>query len=175
MIIPVKFPKDPDAVPLPPTLARLGSDEIVLIELQGSLDIDGEQNDVEEIVGTLGLDSPDRPTLTIGHHLLEGKIATLQKPFAVLSRNAPPPSAHVRSILDIASSTQSDLQPPISIKPNNATDDDGERGDEDNGSFDIVALVKRKIVFAKRPVPIVGTSGGDSGKSTSSGTLAKRL
>lgn len=93
--------------------------------------------------------------MTIGHHLLEGTLAKLPKPLAVLSRNAPPPDSHVQSILDPSSSTRSSLvKSTAPIHPTETTDELAERGDEDNGSFDVVALVKRKIVFSKRPVPI---------------------
>ncbi|KAG9039915.1 hypothetical protein FRB95_004387 [Tulasnella sp. JGI-2019a] len=158
MIIPLKFPNNDSYGALPSSLATLGTGEVVLVELQGFLEVDGER--AGELIGTLGLDIPDRPTLTIGHHLLEGKLANLPKPLAVLSRNAPPPNAHVQSILDASAATDSSP-----IKPTPATaaaDESTEKGDEDNGSFDVVALVKRKIVFAKRPVPITQGNLGTS-------------
>ncbi|KAG8951281.1 hypothetical protein FRC04_006520 [Tulasnella sp. 424] len=162
MIIPLKFPTNTNTEELPPQLARLGSNEVVLIELQGFLEIEGEAHEGEEVVvGTLSMDNPDRPTLTIGNHLLEGKIVNLNKPLAVLSRNAPPPDAHVRKILSSSSSQPQQQQPdssPVKPTPAGKTEDDidFEQADADNGSFDVVAVVKRKIVFAKRPVPIVG-------------------
>jgi hypothetical protein len=39
---------------LPPQLAKLGNDEIVLIELQGSLEVEGVQDG--QLVGTLKID-----------------------------------------------------------------------------------------------------------------------
>ncbi|ORX38338.1 hypothetical protein BD324DRAFT_620478 [Kockovaella imperatae] len=65
-------------------LAKIGG-ELVLIELQGELSWEGEQSG--KVVGVLGLDRPDKPTLHLGeHHLLHGKITTLQKPYAVIRR-----------------------------------------------------------------------------------------
>jgi chromosome transmission fidelity protein 8 len=68
---------------------------------------------------------PDRrfqakPTLRVSHHLLEGKIATLSKPLAVL-RSAP--------------NLEQDATSPV--------------------SFDMVAIIHKKIIFSKRPSPIV--------------------
>lgn len=59
MIIPLKFPTNTSTEELPPQLARLGSNEVVLIELQGFLEIEGEANEGEEVVvGTLSMDNP---------------------------------------------------------------------------------------------------------------------
>jgi hypothetical protein len=65
MIIPVTLKSArSNATHLPPQLARLGSDEVVLIELQGSLTV--ETNEVEDrdgqAVGTLHIDEA-RPSV----------------------------------------------------------------------------------------------------------------
>lgn len=76
-----------------------------------------------------------KPTLTIGHHLLEGSIVQLTKPLAVLRRSG----TEVNSIVE-------------------ASEDSGE-GNYISGhqtSWESIGIVKRKIVFAKRPMPIVG-------------------
>jgi len=61
-----------------------------------------------------------KPTIRLGHHLLEGKVVSLSKPLAVLKTTP--------------------------------------RIDEETGSpvsFDIVAIIRKKLVFSKRPSPIV--------------------
>lgn len=78
--------------------------------------------------------SQKKPTLLIGYHLLEGKLVNLPKPIAILHR--PPPLE--------SSSANDDCIP-----------DDGEDKTPPT-SWDIVAVVKRKMVFAKRPMPMVG-------------------
>jgi chromosome transmission fidelity protein 8 len=83
-----------------------------------------------------------KPTLMIGHHLLEGKIANLPKPVAVLQKVAS--SVGVKSAGEIAGESNIDARVPLL---------DGDAG---SPSWDMVAVVKRKIVFAKRPTPIVG-------------------
>ncbi|KAL1405820.1 hypothetical protein Q8F55_007498 [Vanrija albida] len=65
-------------------LARIGG-ELVVVELQGELAWEGDR--AGGVVGVLGFDRPDHPTLHVGaHHLLHGKIATLPKPYAVIRR-----------------------------------------------------------------------------------------
>lgn len=71
----------------------------------------------------------------IGHHLLEGKVAQLPKPLAVLQR--------VPSIDQDA--MELDYDP-----------DELQAGEVSTVSWDAIAVVKRKIVFSKRPMPIVG-------------------
>jgi chromosome transmission fidelity protein 8 len=59
MIIPINIPEPPSsAQKLPTQLAKLGSDEIVLIELQGSLDVESVNDSARDgqIVGKLHLD-----------------------------------------------------------------------------------------------------------------------
>lgn len=67
----------------------------------------------------------DKPTLLIGHHLLEGKLVTLQKPLAVLHRAQP--------------------------------------NEDDGTSYDMIGLVRRKIVFAKRPMPVINAAAVKQG------------
>ncbi|RXK42344.1 hypothetical protein M231_00334 [Tremella mesenterica] len=69
-------------------LVKLGG-EVVLIELQGELSWEGDKSD--GVVGVLGLDRPDKPTLHLGpHHLLHGKIVSLPKPLAVIRKSHAP-------------------------------------------------------------------------------------
>ncbi|THH15332.1 hypothetical protein EW146_g5117 [Bondarzewia mesenterica] len=123
MIIPITLPSPSSNNPnFPPTVAKLGSSELVLIELQGDLETSGDP--AGQTIGTLCI-SPDnktKPTLRIGHNLLEGKIITLPKPLAVLHRSSPPSS------------------------PSSFT----------STSYAIAAVIRTKLVFAKRPMPIVG-------------------
>ncbi|KAG8869782.1 hypothetical protein FRC20_000853 [Serendipita sp. 405] len=104
---------------LPPSLASIGSNELVLLEFQGSIETEGDYTG--EIIGNLDMTIESKPTLRIGHHLLEGKIASLPKPLAVMRRT----------------DSTSDSETPY--------------------SFDIVAIIRKKIIFSKRPTPIVET------------------
>ncbi|KAF8348918.1 Ctf8-domain-containing protein [Amanita rubescens] len=122
MIITITLASPPaDRQKLPPPLAKISHDEYVLIELQGKVNVecnDGADRN-GQLVGNLKIDEVgNKPTLTIGHHLLEGKIVSLTKPLAILVR---------------------------SEMGGHSTDDK---------EWCIAALVKRKIVFSKRPMPI---------------------
>ncbi|KAG7673451.1 hypothetical protein Ndes2526B_g03100 [Nannochloris sp. 'desiccata'] len=58
-----------------------------MIELQGKLERNGENKDTVGFdVGTLTTSSTGTLHLTIGYHQCEGKIQTLKKPLAVLSK-----------------------------------------------------------------------------------------
>jgi chromosome transmission fidelity protein 8 len=71
----------------------------------------------------------------IGHHLLEGKVANLNKPLAVLKRPG--------SVAQNTTTGEMDMM------------DDPQHHPQDSVSWDMIAIVKRKIVFSKRPMPIV--------------------
>nr|GAT58260.1 predicted protein [Mycena chlorophos] len=88
MIIPISFDVGASGIhTLPPALARVSHSEVVLVELQGALEVDyvklSERD--ERLVVRFGLgDSRKTATLRIGHHLLEGRVTQLAKPLAVL-------------------------------------------------------------------------------------------
>jgi chromosome transmission fidelity protein 8 len=56
MILPLTLPPQPspDAPVLPPALARLGSSELFLLELQGELQVSGDKHG--QLVGRLSID-----------------------------------------------------------------------------------------------------------------------
>ena len=82
------------------------------------------------------MNAQKKPTLLIGHHLLEGKLVNLPKPLAVMHRGTRSPTG-VAEDLDEQDSQFAD-------------------GSGNPPSWDVVAVVKRKMVFAKRPMPMVG-------------------
>ncbi|KAG6334639.1 hypothetical protein ID866_4450 [Astraeus odoratus] len=129
MIIPITIPRPGQFSPrLPPQLAKLGHDELCLIELQGTLDVEGTEaaNKDGQLIGKLNTSDMNKPTLTIGHHLLEGKVANLPKPLGVLHKR--------------------DSSPPAG---------DDHPADSSVGiEWAVIAVVKKKIVFSKRPMPI---------------------
>ncbi|KAI9463225.1 Ctf8-domain-containing protein [Lactarius psammicola] len=130
MIVPLTLPSGPSASArtLPPALAQLGSSELFLLELQGDLEVSGDKRG--QLVGHLTIDDSGKgkPTLRIGYHLLEGTIVSLAKPLAVLQRGFGATGEGAPSTT-VAAAT----------------------------SYTIRALVRKKIVFSKRPTPIVGT------------------
>jgi len=151
MLIPITISSSSTAS-LPVQLTKLGNDELVLIELQGSLDVectDSSERD-GQMVGTFRLDEgSSKPTLAIGHHLLEGKIVSLPKPFGVIQRSTTPSA------------------PPQNVHNHDPGDAMCGIGSEEGSlRWDMVAIVKKKIVFSKRPMPIVGTAAIAVGSSS---------
>ncbi|XP_031565205.1 chromosome transmission fidelity protein 8 homolog [Actinia tenebrosa] len=102
--------------------------EWIVIELQGALETRDEVSLEGRHIGDLHFDSMGIPQLIIGHHLLTGKIVNLDKPYAVMKRST-------------------------SIEPMEIEIDAG--NSRKQTEYDIVALVKRKIVFKNRPKPII--------------------
>ncbi|KAG1821079.1 Ctf8-domain-containing protein [Suillus subaureus] len=131
----------------PSCVAKLGHDELVLIELQGTLDIRCDEDTTRDgqFVGKLNLKDANKPTLTIGHHLLEGKVVTLPKPLGVMHRKESSKRHDYPGDGDSSRSIENTWNPGV--------------------SWDIVAVVTKKIVFSKRPMPIVNLGGSaQSGK-----------
>lgn len=141
MLIPITIAHSSSEPKLPPGLAKISHDEIVLVELQGTLEV--ESNHPKErngkLVGTLKIDEiTNKPTLLIGHHLLEGKIVSLPKPLAILHRSS------VRSSVDVDS--EDDVM--------DGGLDFEEKEEQRSPAWSVVAVVKKKIIFSKRPMPV---------------------
>ncbi|EKM78635.1 hypothetical protein AGABI1DRAFT_74994 [Agaricus bisporus var. burnettii JB137-S8] len=144
MLIPITFnPTSSHQTPkLPPILAKISNDEVVLIELQGKLEVPQSSNKNGQLVGELKLDETDsrKATLMIGHNLLEGTIVQLSKPLAILHRSG------------------------AEIDSSGVSSKDGDEEEEEKHvtsnqiSWESIGIVKRKVVFAKRPMLIVGPS-----------------
>lgn len=98
MRIPIHTGSAPGCVPrdgLPPPLVRLSPDgELVLVELQGSLEMDGSDANGGHVIGTLTFPAgrESQPILQISHHRLEGTFVKLRRPLAVMVKqtHAPP-------------------------------------------------------------------------------------
>ncbi len=81
-----------------------------------------------------------RPSLLIGNHLLEGKIAALPKPYGVPVRNG---ASWGGSNLDANADAMQ-------------VDSDAVDGPAASGEgWTIRGIVKKKIVFSKRPMPVM--------------------
>ncbi|CDU26349.1 uncharacterized protein SPSC_06543 [Sporisorium scitamineum] len=186
-----------------PLTALTPQGELILIELQGSLEIENQSSHGGQTLGTISFEPtrPDRPVLMISHHRLEGKFVNLVRPLAVLEKkvrekqsavlvdvangvgtirrekrpveeggSSPPVSPkRARDALDFSSSPP--RQTPVKARPlakaseltvvdENAEKEDGVNEDEEEEPqtavyYDVVNVIKRKILFSKRPEPIV--------------------
>ncbi|KAI6006614.1 Ctf8-domain-containing protein [Pisolithus orientalis] len=145
MIIPVTISRPSQfSTKLPPQLVTLGHDELFLIELQGTLDVEGTEKEDKDgqVIGTLNTTDMNKPTLTIGYHLLEGKVVNLAKPLGVLHKQVSAPVG--------GESTGPESQEEIGV----------------GTKWDVIAIVKKKMVFSKRPMPIA--TGKPASKAPSS-------
>lgn len=114
-------------------------------------------------VGRINLDEPVRfscslgwrgliggqgkPILQIAHHRLEGKLVTLSEPYALL-RTTPAPEEPTPKRARLSS------PPHMGSSPEKARQEEEVR----EPRIEIVGLVRRKIVFSKRPEPLVTLS-----------------
>ncbi|SJX63167.1 uncharacterized protein SRS1_13991 [Sporisorium reilianum f. sp. reilianum] len=191
------------AAPAPLT-ALTPHGELLLIELQGSLEIEHQSPAGGQTLGTISFDPlrPDRPVLMISHHRLEGKFVNLVRPLAVLEKKVRAHSVLVevgnevgavrrskrpvesgetlpkraRDAVDFSSSPPS--MTPVKARPlakasgltdiveNAAQQGSAKQGKEEEDDddaeepqtavyYDVVSVIKRKILFSKRPEPIV--------------------
>ncbi|KAF9526340.1 Ctf8-domain-containing protein [Crepidotus variabilis] len=152
MLIPITLPSSTSSSfsnpKLPPTIAKISHDEFVLIELQGALEIEGSNPRERDgkFIGTFKMDeATNKPTLLIGHHLLEGKVQTLAKPLGILVRN---PNRN--------SSPKEDEEEEEEIDDMAVDNVNGEDLEQPSSGWTITAIVKKKIIFSKRPMPVMG-------------------
>lgn len=107
--------------------------EWAIIELQGTLEMQAHSKDdplAGKFIGDLHFTKSGEPTLIIGHHILYGKMSKLEKPFAVIKKRTGSPSK----------------PPPLGSR---------ESGVASSTRYDVMGLVKHKLLFNQRPKPII--------------------
>ncbi|KZT57696.1 hypothetical protein CALCODRAFT_495946 [Calocera cornea HHB12733] len=95
----------------------------------------------------------EKPTLRIGHHMLEGKVVTLPKPLAVLRKRTSP--SHQRLP---PSGTSDSADEPAPHKAAAEEEEDEIALDAQAGggtSYEVVEVVRKKVVFARRPALVI--------------------
>ncbi len=111
-----------------------------IIELQGDLEIESGESLSKKFMGDLHYNSDGTPVLILGHHVLFGKVLSLEKPFLLLKK------------------TRTNVPTKIQI------DDDDEDNLKENDdppetktltSYIVKAVIRKKLLFNKRPRPIV--------------------
>ena len=161
MIIPITLkPPSGDGRKLPPQLANLGNGDLVLIELQGTLEVQGSTD--SQFVGTLEIDPKtvctlaaitksrtltrahfafqNKLSLVIGPHFLEGKIVSLPAPLAIMEKKKSSPDDQISGM-----------------------DADDEKSREEV-EWQISAVVRKKVIFVKRPMPLLNRPVSKIGK-----------
>lgn len=107
-----------------------------LVELQGQIETRDQVPFNGMHIGDLHFNSKGVPSLIVGHHLLTGKIQSMEKPFAILKKRNP--------IQDM-NYNESALQVQNNVVHNT--------------EYEIVALISKKIIFNNRPKPIITKTG----------------
>lgn len=113
--------------------------EWIIIELQGDLESRSQESFAGKQIGSLVFTKEGTPIMIIGHHILYGKIAELEKPFAVIRKAA----------RDSHSGSQEEPSAPV-----NGSDKDLIMPSAPV-CYDVQAIVKKKIIFKTRPKPII--------------------
>ena len=101
--------------------------EWIIFELQGTIGTHGNIPLKDVAFGDLHFNTQGEPMLVLGHHLLKGRVVNLSNPIAVFEKQT---KAHNSTL------SESDMC-------------------EKTFDFEVIALVKKKIVFASRPKPIL--------------------
>lgn len=122
-----------------------------IVELQGQLETRDEVSFDNMHIGNLHFDSRGTPNLIVGHHLLTGKVVELDKPFAVLKKTVVGGQSKSHSSIPISD---------VELEPDTATSSmEYELEGADTGSgtstYEIIALITKKIIFKNRPKPII--------------------
>lgn len=113
-----------------------------LVELQGELETRDQIPFDSMHIGDLHFDCVrGMPSLIVGHHLLTGKVVDLEKPFAVLRKKS---AAHVQRDHCAWSNSGMELESGI-----------GMQVEHKNTEYEVIAIIKKKIIFKNRPKPII--------------------
>jgi len=97
-----------------------------------------------------------KPTLLIGPHLLEGTINTLNKPLAVLTRVLADAKITTNTTTTSVSNPEGRGKDTIEVDEHSREDQPVISPLTPSTQWEAVGIVKRKIVFAKRPMLVVG-------------------
>ena len=119
-----------------------GVSEWGLIELQGELETRDQISFDNMHIGDLHFDDRGTPHMIVGHHLLTGKVETLEKPFAVLKKNS-------------KLNPQDSDQDGMGLDQIDVDQSRTETGAKKSTEYVVVAMVTRKIIFKNRPKPII--------------------
>ncbi|XP_077300652.1 chromosome transmission fidelity protein 8 homolog [Arctopsyche grandis] len=115
--------------------------EWAIIELQGDLKSRTDASWQGQFVGDLHYAKNGQPILIIGHHILHGKEAKMEKPIVVLvkqNKDEDVPSQSSQTVFDSTFAV--------------------ERRTETGIEYCVKAIVKKKLIFKIRPKPIIVTN-----------------
>ncbi|CDR45489.1 RHTO0S11e00738g1_1 [Rhodotorula toruloides] len=161
---------DPSSTPSPsdPPLIWIDSQPF-LLELQGILEPPADEKGAGEAgdaagasmegvrVGKVDLADPKKPVLRIAHHRLEGKVEKLLTPYALLRTTRSSSSAPTRDDdddTDPRSTKRRKLCPTLSSPSQPLSSSSS----SDQPQISLAALITHKLVFSRRPEPLIDVS-----------------
>ena len=110
-----------------------GHPEWFMMELQGDLETKSDATSLSgKFIGDLHFTTKGEAIMIIGHHILHGKMAKLEKPFAVLEKGIQ------------RGQREEDMDT-----------DDKDVDCVDTTDYMVKAVVKKKLIFKTRPKPII--------------------
>ena len=113
-----------------------------IIELQGDLEVRNGDSLTNKFLGDLHFDKDGVPIMILGHHTLYGKVVSLDKPFLLVRK-------HRKKVENI-------LADEIKGKEFDIDDQNPEfQESKFITEYLVHAVIKKKLLFNKRPRPIV--------------------
>lgn len=116
-----------------------------LVELQGQLETRDQVPLDGMHIGDLHFTEKDTPILIVGHHLLTGKVVTLDKPYAILRKRK-------QRVSDVLDDDEAGMELDSEVEQRGGAD---RAENETSPEYEVVALISRKIIFKNRPKPII--------------------
>ncbi|KAK3894184.1 hypothetical protein Pcinc_002041 [Petrolisthes cinctipes] len=116
---------------IPIKISNDGSEEWMMLELQGDLESRTQTKMSNKFIGDLHFTKQGVPVLIIGHHILYGKVMDMDKPFVIMNKIQ----------------TDTCMEVPES-----------DTNEELDVLYNIKAVVKKKLIFKNRPKPIIASS-----------------
>merc|ERR1711872_494333 len=114
--------------------------EMFIIEMQGDLESRNKEHLEGKFIGDLHYSKDGTPIMIIGHHILYGKVVSLEKPLVTLEKT------------QVANNGSDSM---ISDKTNNDELMDLDTELETKTEYRVKSVIRKKLVFKTRPKPII--------------------
>uniref|UniRef100_A0A0B6XZ03 Chromosome transmission fidelity protein 8 homolog n=1 Tax=Arion vulgaris TaxID=1028688 RepID=A0A0B6XZ03_9EUPU len=111
--------------------------EWTIVEFQGDLETRHPVPLSGKFIGDLHFTDKDAPVLIIGHHILHGKVITLEKPLAVIAKSSDDLDHTIVSNMEMTREQDSDVH------------------SKKKTCYHVQAIIRTKILFKTRPKPII--------------------
>jgi len=111
--------------------------EMFIIEMQGDLESRNKEHLEGKFIGDLHYTKEGTPIMIIGHHILYGKVVTLEKPLVTLEKLQVSPDG------DSYLNGQKDSEEMMDLDEATKTE------------YRVKSIIRKKLIFKTRPKPII--------------------